>query len=144
MLLDMQDIRTASCLSYFQRIADFDTQRLGNTARVFSTVGFPQAELFAVSAKAAEPRINKFQCTENRQQSWGIYDGGLPMRTSVCAVGQGSRAVYRGFRHAKTRQHSVGAFDGGLPTGRAARCRPRQPSGVLIHFNAHQDVRMAH
>ena len=59
MLLDLQDIGTASCLSYFQRIADFDTQRLGNTARVFSTVGFPQAELFAVSAKAAEPRINK-------------------------------------------------------------------------------------
>ena len=58
-------------------MCDFNAQDLTNTAGAFATAGFPNADLFAVMAKAVSRRMSDFNAQDLANTAWAVANAGF-------------------------------------------------------------------
>ena len=64
-----------------QRMRDFDSQNLGNTAWTFATEGCKDERLFTALAAAAERRMRDFNSQNLANTAWALTD------SAACTLG---------------------------------------------------------
>ena len=63
-------------LAVEQRVSDFNTQELANTAWAFATAGQSDAQLFAALARAVEQRVSDVNMQELANTAWAFATAG--------------------------------------------------------------------